>query len=204
MDIFISKYRCLIISTDKIREALLNSSKKLASEIAQKTIERKAVELQLKQFTEHLIIAEAKIEVHRENRDSLNALVQDKKQERSDLFDRRDELIEKKRTEQQGLYDEYNTEMKKDKIAEKVALISDEIGEVIDKNKIIANEMQELYEESQEEHNNMLLAIKEHKEMSYDTEKTILSYQKKMADRDAELTNLRRKMADVLEKLDKD
>ena len=100
MKVLILKYRCSIISSDKIREALLNSSKKLASEIAQKTIERKAIELQLKQFTEHLLIAEAKIEVHRDNRDRLNALVQDKKAERSNLFDSRDELIQKKRTEQ--------------------------------------------------------------------------------------------------------
>lgn len=197
-------YWCSTISSDKIRDALLSSSKKLASEIAQSTIERKALELQLNQFTDHLLINEAKIDVHQDNRDRLNAIVQDKKAERSVLFDKKDELVLQKRKEQQGLYDEYKTESQKDHIAEKVSAISEKIGSVIEENKKIGTEMQELYEESQEEHKNMLAAIKEHKEMNHSSENTIMSFKRKMVDKDTKLANLRRKMAQVLKKLEAD
>lgn len=149
-------------------------------------------------------MAEAKIDVHRDNRDRLNAVVQDKKSERSVLFDKKDELVQQKRNEQQGLYDEYKTISQKDHIAEKVSGISDKIGVVIEENQKLGIEMQELYEESQEEHKNMLLAIKEHNEMSHNTENTIMSFKRKMADKDSELANLRRKMAQVLKKLDEE
>lgn len=160
--------------------------------------------MQLNQFTDHLLINEAKIDVHRDNRDRLNAIVQDKKAERSVLFDKKDELVLQKRKEQQGLYDEYKTESQKDHIAEKVSAISEKIGSVIEENKKIGTEMQELYEESQEEHKNMLAAIKEHKEMNHSSENTIMSFKRKMVDKDTKLANLRRKMAQVLKKLEAD
>lgn len=160
--------------------------------------------MQLNQFTDHLLINEAKIDVHQDNRDRLNAIVQDKKAERSVLFDKKDELVLQKRKEQQGLYDEYKTESQKDHIAEKVSAISEKIGSVIEENKKIGTEMQELYEESQEEHKNMLAAIKEHKEMNHSSENTIMSFKRKMVDKDTKLANLRRKMAQVLKKLEAD
>ncbi len=184
-------------------ESLKNSAQKLASEIATKTVEKRSLETELNEYIDQLLIKEAKIEVLQEKKDELHSILSSKKKEKSSLFDKREELIEKKRLIQQELYDGLAPKESKDTLTEKIAKLSENIGEVIDQSKKISEEMQKLYEETQIEQKKVYDNIQELNLMKRASDDLIMSYKKKIADADIELSNLRRKVSEIQNKLEK-
>lgn len=187
------------MSSDKIKEMLVRSSQKLAREIAAKMKEKSEVEENLTEYTNQITFLEAKIEVHREKKDEHHQLLGAKKQQKSELFDKRDSLINEKRIIQSELDEPYSGS--KTSLHGKIDELSNQIGEVIEQSKGISAEMQELYEKAQEETKLMNEAIDDLKQLQQDVDDKIFSYKKKMATIDNDLAHLRRKMKEIQDKI---
>ncbi len=191
----------LISIDDKLKKALIQSSKKYALEIASKTKEKQELESKFKEYNDKLLISEAKIEVYREKRDSINKQVAEKKIMKGEYFNKRDEFLQNKRMLQQELYDINVPQTRKDVVKEKLNDLSEKIGIIIEDSKKISEEMQELHELSQVEHKNMKNAQDELYLLKRDSDKVATSIRRKISEIDNELSGLRRKMSDIQKKL---
>ncbi len=166
-------------------------------------MEKRTLETELNEYIDQLLIKEAKIEVLQEKKDELHSILSTKKKEKSKLFDKREELIDKKRLIQQELYDGLTPTESKNTLLEKIAKMSENIGEVIEQSKKISEEMQQLYDETQMENKKINEYIQDFNQMKRDSDEFTMSYKKKIADADIELSNLRRKVAEIQKKLGK-
>jgi chromosome segregation ATPase len=180
---------------------LKHAIQKLASEIATKTKEKRTLESELDEYTNQLLINEAKIEILEENKGSLHEILSLKKKEKSNLFDKREELITEKRMLQQEFHSEMSSNERKDILTNKISELSENIGEVIEHSKKLSEEMQTIYDETQTEQEKIFRATQDLYQMKREAEETILSYKKKIADADSELSILRRKVSDIQNKL---
>ncbi|MCE7735539.1 MAG: hypothetical protein GPJ54_11720 [Candidatus Heimdallarchaeota archaeon] len=164
--------------------------------------EKQSLETELQQYTDQILILEAKIEVSQERMDAFREAIKEKKIVKDKLFSERDELIENKRLLQREKFD-IELHSQKDQISETINGLSDKIGEVIEKSKALSVEIQEIYDESQLGYKNMVAARTELKSLQRESNQKILSYKRKIADVDKELNNLRSKMSEIQNKLSK-
>ena len=162
--------------------------------------DKQSLETELQQYTDLILILEAKIEVFEEKMDTYRELIKEKKSEKNRLFSKRDELIEEKRRLQGEKFDTV-MDSQKDRISVNINDLSEKIGEVIEKSKVLSVDIQVLYDESQIEYKNLSRSRDELKTLQKESNQNILTYKKKIADIDNQLTKLRAKMSEIQKKL---
>lgn len=164
--------------------------------------EKQSLETELQQYTDQILILEAKIEVSEEKMDTFREVIKEKKIVKDELFTERDQLIEEKRILQKEKFDT-ELDSQKDHISVTISSLSDKIGDVIENSKSLSAEIQEVYDESQVEYKNMISSRTELKSLQRESNQKILSYKRKIAEVENELNNLRSKMSQIQNKLSK-
>ncbi|MFV2015276.1 MAG: hypothetical protein ACC656_07610 [Candidatus Heimdallarchaeota archaeon] len=165
--------------------------------------EKQLLETELQQYTDQILILEAKIEVFEEKMDTFREIIKEKKIEKNRLFSERDELIEEMRRLQKEKF-ETVMDSQKDRISENINKHSEKIGEVIENSKALSADIQAIYEESQVEYKNLIRSRDELKILQKESNQNVLVYKKKIADVENELTKLRNKMSEIQKKLSED
>lgn len=157
----------------------------------------------MQNYTDKILILEAKIELSEEKISAIREIIIDKKKRKDTLFKERDDLIHKKRLLQSEKY-EGDVYINKGAISENIDELSNKIGEIIEESKSLSNFIQSKHDESQIEFKNKMNYIDELKTLQRDSNTKILEYKRKMSEIDTNLKQLRNKMNEIQVKLAND